>query len=477
NGTITLTIEGGTPNYTISWTGPDGFTSSDKDLTDLAPGTYNVTVTDANGCEATTSVEVGVEDVTITVTPVIVNTTCIATIGSIDITVAGGTEPYDFAWTGPDGFTATTEDIADLAAGDYTVVVTDANGCETEQTFTVGTEDVTITLTGVAVDAVCTASNGSITLMIEGGTPDYTISWTGPNGFTSTDKDLTDLAPGTYNVTVTDANGCEATTSVEVGVDDVTITVTPVIVNTTCIAAIGSIDITVAGGTEPYTYLWSNGATTEDIADLAAGDYTVTVTDANGCETEQTFTVGTEDVTITLTGVAVDAACTASNGTITLTIEGGTPEYTISWTGPAGFTSADKDLSGLAPGTYNVTVTDANGCEATTSVEVGVEDVTITVTPVIVNTTCIATVGTIDITVAGGTEPYTYLWSNGATTEDITDLAAGDYAVTVTDANGCETEQTFTVGTEDVTITVDLDKLDPTCEISTGTITVTSATT
>src|SRR5690606_29319420 len=471
NGTITLTIEGGTPNYTISWTGPDGFTSSDKDLTDLAPGTYNVTVTDANGCEATTSVEVGVEDVTITVTPVIVNTTCIATIGSIDITVAGGTEPYDFAWTGPDGFTATTEDIADLAAGDYTVVVTDANGCETEQTFTVGTEDVTITLTGVAVDAVCTASNGAITLTIEGGTPDYTISWTGPNGFTSSDKDLTDLAPGTYNVTVTDANGCEATTSVEVGVDDVTITVTPVIVNTTCIAAIGSIDITVAGGTEPYTYLWSNGATTEDIADLAAGDYTVVVTDANGCETEQTFTVGTEDVTITLTGVALDAVCTASNGTITLTIEGGTPNYTISWTGPNGFTSSDKDLTDLAPGTYNVTVTDANGCEATTSVEVGVDDVTITVTPVIVNTTCIAAIGSIDIRVAGGTEPYTYLWSNGATTEDIADLAASDYTVTVTDANGCETEQTVTVGTDDVTITVTPVIVDAVCTASNGTIT------
>src|SRR5690606_1062047 len=245
---------------------------------------------------------------------------------------AGGTEPYTYLWSNG----ATTEDITDLAAGDYTVTVTDANGCETEQTFTVGTDDVTITLTGVAVDAVCTASNGSITLTIEGGTPDYTISWTGPAGFTSTDKDLSGLAPGTYNVTVTDANGCEATTSVEVGVEDVTITVTPVIVNTTCIATIGSIDITVAGGTEPYTYLWSNGATTEDITDLAAGDYAVTVTDANGCETEQTFTVGTEDVTITVTGVAVDAVCTASNGTITLTIAGGTPDYTISWTGPNG---------------------------------------------------------------------------------------------------------------------------------------------
>ncbi len=89
--------------------------------------------------------------------------------------------------------------------------------------------------------------------------------------------------------------GCETEQTFTVGTDDVTITVTPAITNTTCIASIGAIDITVSGGTEPYTYLWSNGATTEDLTDLAAGDYTVTVTDANGCETEQTFTVGTED--------------------------------------------------------------------------------------------------------------------------------------------------------------------------------------
>src|SRR5690606_20946657 len=463
NGTITLTIEGGTPNYTISWTGPNGFTSSDKDLTDLAPGTYNVTVTDANGCEATTSVEVGVDDVTITVTPVIVNTTCIAAIGSIDITVAGGTEPYDFAWTGPDGFTATTEDIADLAAGDYTVVVTDANGCETEQTFTVGTEDVTITLTGVAVDAVCTASNGTITLTIEGGTPNYTISWTGPDGFTSSDKDLTDLAAGTYNVTVTDANGCEATTSVEVGVEDVTITVTPVIVNTTCIATIGSIDITVAGGTEPYTYLWSNGATTEDIEDLAAGDYTVTVTDANGCETEQTFTVGTEDVTITVTPVTVNTTCIATIGSIDITVAGGTEPYTYMWSNGA----TTEDIEDLAAGDYTVTVTDANGCETEQTFTVGTEDVTITLTGVAVDAVCTASNGTITLTIAGGTPDYTISWTGPdgftSTDKDLSGLAPGTYNVTVTDANGCEATTSVEVGVEDVTITVTPVIVNTTC--------------
>src|SRR5690606_17166952 len=184
---------------------------------------------------------------------------------------------------------------------------------------------------------------------------------------------------------------------------------------------------------EPYTYLWSNGATTQSITDLAAGSYTVTVTDANGCTAEGTYTVGTEDVVITVSAVAVDAVCTAANGTLTLTIAGGTPDYTISWTGPNGFTSTDKDLSGLEPGTYNVTVTDANGCEATNSFEVGTTDVVITITETVVDATCVAENGSISVTASGGTEPYTYLWSNGATTQSITDLAAGSYTVTVTD--------------------------------------------
>src|SRR5690606_10382694 len=176
------------------------------------------------------------------------------------------------------------------------------------------------------------------------GTPDYTISWTGPNGFTSTDKDLSGLEPGTYNVTVTDANGCEATNSFEVGTTDVVITITETVVDATCVAENGSISVTASGGTEPYTYLWSNGATTQSITDLAAGSYTVTVTDANGCTAEGTYTVGTEEVTITIAETVVDATCVAENGSISRSEERrvGTVSN-LRWTGETNKSKRDVD--------------------------------------------------------------------------------------------------------------------------------------
>ena len=129
-----------------------------------------------------------------------------------------------------------------------------------------------------------------------------------------------------------------------VGTDNVNITVTPVVTNTTCTASLGAINITVSGGTSPYTYLWSNGATTEDISGLAAGTYTVTITDANGCTTNSPFTVGTDNVTITVTPVVTNTTCTASIGAISLTVSGGTAPYTYLWNNGA----TTPNISGLA---------------------------------------------------------------------------------------------------------------------------------
>ena len=145
---------------------------------------------------------------------------------------------------------------------------------------------------------------------------------------------------------------------VTVGTDNVTIIATPVVTNTTCTASIGAINITVSGGTSPYTYLWSNGATTEDISGLAAGTYTVTVTDANGCTINLPVTVGTDNSTITVTPVVTNTTCTASIGAINITVSGGTSPYTYLWSNGA----TTEDISGLAAGTYTVTITDANGC-------------------------------------------------------------------------------------------------------------------
>src|SRR5688572_7631480 len=145
---------------------------------------------------------------------------------------------------------------------------------------------------------------------------------------------------------------------ITVEIDNVTITATPVVTNTTCTASIGAINITVSGGTSPYTYLWSNGATTEDLTGLAAGTYTVTITDVNGCTTNLPFTVETVMSTITATPVVTNTTCAASIGAINITVSGGTSPYTYLWSNGA----TTEDLTGVAAGTYTVTITDANGC-------------------------------------------------------------------------------------------------------------------
>src|SRR6185369_12333722 len=143
---------------------------------------------------------------------------------------------------------------------------------------------------------------------------------------------------------------------------NVTITATAAITNTTCTGSTGALVITVSGGTAPYTYLWSNAATTKDISGLAAGPYTVTITDANGCKADVPFIVGTTNATITVTPSVTNTSCTGSTGAIAITVSGGTSPYTYAWTGPAGYTSTNKDITGLAAGSYSVKVTDANGC-------------------------------------------------------------------------------------------------------------------
>ena len=297
-------------------------------------------------CQST----VGTDNVTITATPVVTNTTCTASIGAINITVSGGTSPYTYLWSNG----ATTEDISGLAAGTYTVTITDANGCTTNLPFTVETNNVTITATPVVTNTTCTASIGAINITVSGGTSPYTYLWS--NGATT--EDISGLAAGNYTVTITDANGCTTNMPITVGTDNVTITATPVVTNTTCTASIGAINITVSGGTSPYTYLWSNGATTEDLTGLAAGTYTVTITDANGCTTNLPFTVETDMSTITATPVVTNTTCTASIGAINITVSGGTSPYTYLWSNGA----TTEDITGLAAGTYTVTITDANGC-------------------------------------------------------------------------------------------------------------------
>ncbi|MDR6785362.1 gliding motility-associated-like protein [Pedobacter africanus] len=442
NGTATVSPTGGTPGYTYSWS-PSGGTAATA--TGLAVGTYTVTVTDANGCQGTK---------TFTITqPTALNTTAGSKTdvscrggsnGTATVSPTGGTPSYTYSWAPSGGTNATA---TGLAAGTYTVTVTDANGCQGTKTFTINQPASALNTTaGSKTDVSCNGgNNGTATVSPTGGTPGYTYSWAPSGGTAAT---ATGLAVGTYTVTVTDANGCQGTK---------TFTITqPTALNTTAGSKTdvscrggsnGTATVSPTGGTPSYTYSWApSGGTNATATGLAAGTYTVTVTDANGCQGTKTFTINQPASALNTTaGSKTDVSCNGgNNGTATVSPTGGTPGYTYSWS-PSGGTAATA--TGLAVGTYTVTVTDANGCQGTK---------TFTITqPTALNTTAGSKTdvsckggsnGTATVAPTGGTPSYTYSWSpSGGTAATATGLAAGTYTCTITDANACQTTRTFTI--------------------------------
>src|SRR5690606_21663541 len=220
DGTINLTISGGSTGYSMSWTGPGGYTSSQPILEHLAPGTYSVLVTDAAVCDATATV-------TLTAPPPITASAvlshhgcyevgCDGNDGSIALTTAGGLAPYQYNWTGPNGFASNDPSLADLIAGTYSVTITDANGCSLSRSFVLSAPGNLVAALAVTSNACDTSENGEIMLTITGGAGPFAFAWTGPDGFTSTDADISALASGVYEVTVTSAAGCSTTAQAEV---------------------------------------------------------------------------------------------------------------------------------------------------------------------------------------------------------------------------------------------------------------------
>ena len=281
----------------------------------------------------------------------------------------------------------------------------------------------------------CGIGTGAINLTASNGTSPYTYNWGG--GVTTEDR--SGLATGTYTVTVTDANGCTATISPTV-TQTTAATLTTSVTNISCFGGTGAINLTATGGS-PFTYNWGGGVTTEDRTGLAAGIYTVTVTNAQGCTSTTSATVTTPSV-LALSATATNANCIGSStGAINLTVAGGTSPYTYNWGG--GVTTEDR--SSIAAGIYTVTVTDVNGCTAILSNTI-TQPTALNLSTVITQVTCVGgSDGAIDLTVTGSTAPYTYNWGGGITTQDRSGLGAGTYSVIVTDANGCTANTSATL--------------------------------
>ena len=352
--------------------------------------------------------------------------------GGIDITATSVNGNITYNWsTG-----ATTEDLTNISAGTYTVSLTDPLGCIVTDSITLSDPSAIAPTPSITSTTCPSSTTGAIDLSTTGGTPGYNYSWnTG-----ATTEDLLGIAAGTYHVTITDANNCTLSDSFTVQgpapfdlQDSITIP--------TCFAGSdGEINLNPTGGTPGYTYNWSTGATTAGINGLSSGTYTVTLTDNASCSTQVSFVV-IDPAQIAGNGVPNNLDCFGDqSGGIDLTPGGGTPAYSFTWNTGAIL----EDLSNLNAGTYTVTITDANGCTRVESYPV-TEPAAINVTSIITNATTLPSDGAIDITVTGGTPAFTYNWSNGATTQDLSNVAAGNYGVTITDANGCTSTNNFFV--------------------------------
>lgn len=446
NGSIQTTITGGVPfssgnPYNISWTGPNGFTASTSNITNLSPGNYTISVLDNGGCPFSKTYTITEPADIVITTDLEKDITCFGNAnGEIQITVTSGTPVYTYSWTKNGIPFSVLEDLSGLSPGIYEVTVSDANNCGPKKaTFTI-TESPVLALNLVSkTDILCFGTaTGAINVNVVGGTPSvsgYNFAWTGPNGFTSTNQNLTAIPAGTYNLTVTDDSGCSKNLSVtltqnsEITINAVT---TPII----CYGDNdGSITITISGGIAPYTVLWSNLGSGLYQNNLSAGDYLITVTDALGCQKSLNVNIP-EPPIFTINPVVKNITCFgANNGSINLNIVGGIAPVVLKWNDSA---TAGNVRNNLGPGSYTVTITDSKPCQIVRTFVIQEPQLLVLSANLTHALDCNdANTGAINLLVSGGSAPFTYAWSNGATTEDLTNIPAGNYLVTVTDSRGC----------------------------------------
>lgn len=338
----------------------------------------SVTITDACGRAFATTKPVVIIPCSLTVDRTVVQPSCFGgNDGIINMNITGGSGPFNWTWTrvSPAGSgSGSGTSITGLTAGTYNVTVSNSSACSTSFTQLV-TEPVQLSVQPQVNNFLCFGGTGSINLLVNGGTPGYTFAWTGPGGFTANTQQITGLTPGTYNVTVTDSKGCQASTSATVtGPTSAFTLVLDSAFNISCFNDNnGRIYISPVGGTPGYTYQWNDGPTTEDRTNLPPGSYTVTARDANNCVATLTRNI-TQPRRLTLSRVTTPPTCPPgatppvnSDGTITLTVSGGTAPYTYFWSSVdgSGIVQGQKDQTGLTAGTYVTVVTDVNGCSAT----------------------------------------------------------------------------------------------------------------
>ncbi|MDO8367069.1 MAG: HYR domain-containing protein, partial [Saprospiraceae bacterium] len=425
------------PVFDYLWTAKEGghIISGDTTLTPVvdSTGKYFLKVTNTdNGCTALDSVVVNQSP---TVTASIVasgNVSCNGgSNGSATASGGGGNGVFGYLWSNG----ATTTSATGLSVGTYIATVTDGENCTASISIAISQPGVLLANASATGETALGTNNGTSTANPTGGTAGYNYTWS--NG--GTPQTLSDLTPGSYTVSVLDANGCTAMQTVTVNAFGCSLQASASFTDASCNGANdGAASVTLTGASDPVTYIWSNGATTQNVSGLSPANYTVSVVDGNNCPAVLSVSIGAPpvlSVNASATGVTANGA---NDGTASANPTGGTPNYSYVWSNNA----TTQSIIGLAPGTYTVVVTDANGCTSVQTVNVAAFNCALSASISAANVLCFGGAeGQATVALNGGLMPYTYLWSNGASTQTATNLSAGTYTVSATDAAGCAVSQ------------------------------------
>ncbi|MBA7541176.1 hypothetical protein ES705_33483 [subsurface metagenome] len=487
------TVYGGNRNYTYFWTGSITGDPTERDQSNLIAGTYYLEITDTLGCISTDSIILIEPDGIELIDPVLsvtadgnYNISCNGSSdGSIDITIHGGSGEYTFKWTGPvgSGIDTTAEDQSGITAGSYNVQVTDESGCRKNYPFEL-TEPDSLEISSIFSTSIdgnfninCSGGNdGDIDITVSGGSVgNYSYRWstTDGSGLNETDEDQTGLTAGSYTVIVVDLNGCTIEMTYEL-TEPEPLEASFIGTDITCDPGLddGMADLAVTGGTGQgtYSFIWSNGETTEDITGLVEDIYVVTVTDENNCTIKDSVRINLPPpLILSIDSISdyndLNISCYGyMDGLIRTSVISGTPAYSYSWTGPDGFIFSDSVIVNLGAGIYNLHVVDSRNCMCDTTIELTEPD-----SLIMVVSTSGSLVGgynlncngdnnaTIDLEISGGTPGYVYSWTTGEVTASLSMLEAGNYPVMVRDQNNCSIDSSISITQpEELSVTAEI---------------------
>jgi gliding motility-associated-like protein len=455
-GEIHLTISGGTPPFQLSIDSAITFQSQNY-FVNLFAGSYTVIVKDANDClfysplyniiEPLSSLNASLNGP---------NLLCYGDTGSIILTVNGGTPNYSFFWNNG----ASSQNLNGIGSGAFSVTIVDDNNCDFIRTISVTEPDALVLLHDLN-NLLCYQDNsGSINTTLNGGVTPYEYQWN--NGDTL--SYINNLSSGTYNLVVHDNNNCILNQSFIVEEPDL-LEINFQHTHVDCYGnSTGEIDITVVGGTPDYTYDWSNLSNDEDLVNIPFGSYDLTIVDSNFCKASTTITIN-QPSEIVYNIQILDLLCNnISDGEITINVSGGTPAYIYSIDGGNNY-QTNNVFVGLSSGTYSIWIKDDNSCfkNQTEFIDQPLSFSNIGSSQIDIEKCFGDATGSIDLIVSGQNPPYSYSWSNGASSSSLNNLMSDSYDVVVSDLNNCEISYTFLI-TEPQELELEFDIQSASCQ-------------